>query len=83
MLHTQESIIKIIARLLSQKKPLPRDVDINTFRYYESGHIDSLGVMSFVASLENEFDIEITDEEMLSEAFQQVDGLSKLIASKC
>lgn len=80
--HSQESIIAIITELLAQKKAFPEDVEIQSFRFYESGHIDSLGVMSFVASLESALDIEITDEEMMSDAFQSVGGLSQLIASK-
>ena len=54
-------------------------IDLDSFNFIESGHIDSLGIMKFMIELEAEFDIKFTDEELLSEDFKTIDGLSNLI----
>jgi acyl carrier protein len=46
---------------------------------FESGAIDSLGAMHFAAALEARFDIELTDQDILSEDFRYVGGVSLLV----
>ena len=76
------TITSYIISLLEKKQAIPVCIDINSFRFMESGHIDSLGVMKFIVQLEEKFGIVISDEDMLSDDFRTVGGLSKLIAEK-
>lgn len=76
------TITSYITSLLEKKQEIPKGADINSFRFMESGHIDSLGVMKFILQLEDKFGIDIGDEDMLSESFRTVGGLSKLITEK-
>jgi len=57
-------------------------IDLNSFNFINSGHIDSLGLMKFMIALEAEFDIKFTDDELLSEQFRIVQGLAELIRMK-
>jgi len=76
------TITSYIVSLLERKQAIPKNVDINDYRFMESGHIDSLGVMKFILQLEDKFEIEMRDEDMVSEAFRTVGGLSELINKK-
>ena len=67
---------------LSRKGPLPAGVDIETFDYRQSGHIDSIGLIKFVLNLEREFDIEFSEDEVGSPAFRIVGSLASLIETK-
>ncbi|UZE97561.1 acyl carrier protein [Alkalimarinus alittae] len=71
-----------IVSLLEKKQAIPAVLDINDYRFMESGHIDSLAVMKFILQIEDKFDIEISDEDMLSQQFQTVGGLSAIVNEK-
>ena len=80
MMHSD--VVSFITSLLEKKQRLPKCNDIGAYRYLEAGHIDSLAVMRFVINLEDHFNIEISEDDMLSEHFQTVDGLADIILSK-
>ena len=71
-----------IVSLLEKKQAIPKNLNISNYRFMESGHIDSLGVMKFILQIEDKFDIEISDEDIVSQQFQTVGGISELIANK-
>lgn len=71
-----------IVSLLEKKQAIPKNLVISDYRFMESGHIDSLGVMKFILQIEDKFDIEISDEDIVSQRFQTVGGLSELIHEK-
>ena len=48
----------------------------------EDGYIDSMALYSFVAKLEDQFDIQFSDEELLSHEFRKLDTLAKLVEKK-
>ena len=48
----------------------------------EDGYIDSMALYSFVAKLEDQFDIQFSDEELLSRDFRMLDTLAKLVEKK-
>ena len=73
---------EFIASLLEKKQAIPANVTIEGYRFIESGHVDSLGIMKFILQIEDEFSIEITDDDMLSELFQSVGGLTEIILAK-
>ena len=48
----------------------------------ENGFIDSLGILQVVAFLENEFQITLTDEELLPENFNSISSIASFTESK-
>ena len=68
--------------MVERKRPLPDGVSIQAYRFLDEGHIDSLGVMAFVLSIEERFGISLTDEDIVSEDFRSVGGLTQLIINK-
>ena len=57
-------------------------MDVMELNYIESGYIDSLGFVQFVALIEEEFDIVFSDEELDSPDMKVVGKLVALIDRK-
>jgi acyl carrier protein len=51
-----------------------RDADL-----FEQGYVDSVGVAELVAFLEEEFGIEIPEEDLMSEEFSNIDGITRIV----
>jgi acyl carrier protein len=47
-----------------------------------NGVLDSLGLMQLVAYLEDEFDVDIDDQDMVADNFKDISRITILIASK-
>ena len=56
--------------------------DIMNLNYMETGYVDSIGLIGFVATLEDEFGIEFSEEDMESPDFKVVGKLIELISQK-
>lgn len=52
------------------------------FNYIDSGYVDSIAVVKFVIEIEAKFDIEISEEDMMSPQFRTVGGLVAIIETK-
>ncbi len=50
--------------------------------FLESGLIDSTGILEVIAFLEETYDVEIEDEEMIPENLDSVQRVARFIASK-
>ena len=74
----QEFLLDYIQREYS----LPEDVDFITFNYVESGYIDSMGLVQFIATIEDEFEIEFSDEDMEDPEINVIGGLIDMIKQK-
>jgi acyl carrier protein len=51
-------------------------------RWLESGLIDSLGILDLVRFLEEEFKVQVTDEELLPDNFQSLDAVAAFVRTK-
>ena len=75
-------VSEYVMQLLQRKYELPQLEDMGNFNYVESGYIDSMGIIQFIAELEDEFSIEFTDEELISPEFKTIGGIVRLIEEK-
>ena len=48
----------------------------------ETGIIDSMGVLEIVGFLETEFELQIADEELIPENFQNIDRLTAFVNAR-
>ena len=78
MTEIREKILEFVER----EYKLPEDVDYDNFDFVENGFVDSMGLVQFVAILEDDFDIEFSADELLSAEFKTIGGLEKIIESK-
>lgn len=76
------SVKESVLNLLQVKYTIPLDKDVQTLNYIEEGYVDSLGVIKFVCDIEDQFNIEFTDDEIMSDDFQIVGKLITLVEEK-
>jgi acyl carrier protein len=50
--------------------------------FLESGLIDSTGILELISFLEEEFEVEIADEEMIPDNLDSVESVARFIALK-
>ena len=77
-----EEIKEFIVDYIQREYTLPADTDVMELNYIESGYIESLGFVQFVALIEEEFDIVFSDEELDSPDMKVVGKLVALIDRK-
>jgi acyl carrier protein len=51
-----------------------RDADL-----FEGGYIDSVGIMELVGFIEREFDVDVPEDDLLSEDFSRIEGIARII----
>ncbi len=71
-----------IVQLLLEKGPLPDAANPDGYRYFDCGHIDSLGLIKFAFRIEERFNVRFLPQDIASEQFRTVGGLVGLIQSR-
>ncbi len=59
------------------KKELELDVN-----YFDEGYIDSLAVIELIAFLENEFNIQLSQDDFIDRRFSTINGLVQIVKEK-
>lgn len=77
-----EEIKQFIIKYISKKGKLPKDIDLDEFNYIDTGYVDSMGLLKFVVEMEQEFDIQITDDDIMLPEFKTIGGLVQIVQSK-
>ena len=77
-----ENIKDFVVNYIQREYTISDDIDIMTLNYVESGYIDSLGLIQFIATIEDEFMIEFSDEELASSSIRVVGELVSMIENK-
>lgn len=67
---------------LQKEYSFKEGTEIEKINYVEEGYMDSLGLIQFIGELEDEFDIEFSDEEMMDDSFRVVGSLIDLVTKK-
>jgi len=75
----EEEIKKFVINYIEKKGKLPKNTDFETFNYIETGYVDSIGIIKFIVEIEQKFNIQISEEDIMSEKFKTVNGLSDII----
>ena len=78
MSHVKEFVVEYLER----EYDLPKDIDFDTFNYIESGYVDSMGFIQFIAMLEDEFEIEFTEDELAEKKYQLAGEMIELVEKK-
>lgn len=68
--------------ILEILQDLRSDVDFeNETKLIDNGILDSFDIVSLVAELSDEFDVEITPKDLIPSNFNSVDAITKLVES--
>lgn len=73
---------EFVTEYIQREYTVADDVDIMTLNYIEAGYIDSMGLIQFIATLEDEFGISFTDEDMQNPDIRIVGKLIQMITDK-
>jgi len=51
-----------------------------TVDLYDTGFVDSVGVVELLAFIEEEFGVDVPDSELLSPRFSNIEGIAQIVA---
>jgi acyl carrier protein len=72
-----------VRRFILKTFPLARKQQLSDTDYLlESGMLDSQGMLEVVMFIEKEFSIGVSDEDLISENFQSINGIAAFIQTK-
>ena len=77
-----DDIREFIVNYVERTGKLSERADLDSFNFVQSGHIDSIGLFKFIIDLDEKFDIEITDNELLLPQILTIGGLAAFISEK-
>ena len=69
-----ERFIREVGRVADDDVDFTRQVQL-----FHAGYLDSLGVTQLIVHIEEEFQLELSDEELSDPAFQSIDGISAIV----
>lgn len=78
----KEKIEAFVTEYIQREYTFPEGTDIMSLNYVESGYVDSLGLIQFIASIEDEFGIEFTDDDMENPDLRVIGKLIEMIQNK-
>ncbi len=81
---TSDSVAELIRAHIMETRPIEkRGVDFGPCSSLLAlGVLDSVGVFTLIAFLEQHFDIEVTDEELQWKYFESVEATTRLVEAK-
>lgn len=77
-----DNVKDFIVDYIQREYTIPEDTDILNLNYVEEGYIDSMGLIQFIAVIEDEFNITFTDDDLASEDVKVVGKMVNLVTIK-
>ncbi|MBQ3014427.1 MAG: acyl carrier protein [Clostridia bacterium] len=77
-----QDVKSFVLDYIQREYTVPAEVDILALNYIESGYVDSLGLIQFIATIEDEFEIAFSDEELEDDDIKIVGKLISMIEKK-
>lgn len=76
------SVKEFVLEYLQREYTLPEDIDAMELNYVDSGYVDSLALIQFIATIEDEFGISFTDDDLSNPDIKVVGRLIRMIFEK-
>ena len=77
-----ENVKDFVIDYIQREYTIPDDVDIINLNFVEEGYVDSLGLVQFIYSLEDEFGISFSDDDLQNPDIKLVGKLIAIVESK-
>ncbi|GBG15958.1 flavohemoprotein [Novimethylophilus kurashikiensis] len=77
-----DSITQFVVGLIEKKAKLPKNIDLPSLNYIDSGYVDSIAIIKFVVEIEAKYEIEISETDIESPEFRTIGGLVSMINKK-
>lgn len=69
-----EAFIRTQYSISADDPGFTRDVDL-----FDLGYVDSIGLVELLAFISTSFEVEIEDDDLLSDEFSNIDGMAKIV----
>jgi acyl carrier protein len=80
MATSQGEIADVIEHFIRQEFRIIEDgTSLREAHLYESGYVDSAGVVELIAFVESMFNISLDDEHVFSDEFTTINGISAIV----
>ena len=80
MATSQGEIADVIERFIRQEFRIIEDgASLRDAHLFESGYVDSAGVVELIAFLESRFEISLGDEHVFSDQFTTINGVAGIV----
>jgi len=81
MVTSQVEIASVIERFIQKQFRIVDTVPaLRSTHLFESGFVDSAGVVELIAFVESTFKVRLGDDQVFSEDFTTIDGISTIVA---
>jgi acyl carrier protein len=82
MVTSQAEIAGVIEQFIrTQFRIHERDRSLRDLHLFESGFVDSAGVVELIAFLESTFTIRLDDDQVFSDDFTTINGIAAIVAA--
>lgn len=74
-------LIDLLTAYFAERKiPVPQSpAQAGAIRYIDAGWVDSVGILEFVSYLEEKTAVRFSDEDLVSEEFQTLEGVAGIL----
>jgi acyl carrier protein len=80
MATSQAEIANVIERFIRQEfRIIENGASLREAHLFESGYVDSAGVVELIAFVESIFNISLDDDHVFSDEFTTIDGISAIV----
>ena len=77
-----ESVKDFIIEYIQREYTIPDDIDIINLNFVEEGYVDSMGLVQFIFTLEDEFGISFSEDELQNPDIKVVGKLIAIVEAK-
>jgi acyl carrier protein len=82
MVTSQAEIAGVIEQFIRKQFRIhERDRSLRDLHLFESGFVDSAGVVELIAFLESTFTIRLDDDQVFSDDFTTINGIAAIVAA--
>ncbi len=77
-----ENVKDFIIEYIQREYTIPEDIDIINLNFVDEGYVDSMGLVQFIFTLEDEFGISFSEDELQNPDIKVVGKLIAIVEAK-
>ena len=77
-----ENVKDFVIEYIQREYTIPEDIDIINLNFVEEGYVDSMGLVQFIFTLEDEFGISFSEDELQNPDIKVVGKLIAIVEAK-
>ena len=77
-----DNVKDFVIDYIQKEYTIPEDIDIFNLNFVEEGYVDSLGLVQFIYTLEDEFNIVFSEDDLQNQDIKVIGKLISIIEAK-